>query len=75
MFLGSTGEDQRSIWPHLQEDRLDLAAVFSFFFIHHRVEDVFGGNASVGDALVVAHHPDEQVWDAVLRLDTFETQE
>lgn len=75
LFHGSIGEDRRSIWPYLQEDRLDFAAVFSFFFIHHRVEDVLGGNASVGDALVVAHHPDEQVWDAVLRLDTFETQE
>lgn len=75
LFLGSIGEDRRSVWPYLQEDCLDFAAVFSFLFIHRRVEDVFGGNASVGDALVVAQHPDEQVWDAVLRLDTFETQE
>lgn len=74
-FLGSRGEGRRSKWPYLKEDRLDFAAVFSLFFIHHRVEDVFGGNASVGDALVVAHHPDEQVWDAVLRLRTCETQQ
>lgn len=66
------GEDGRRTGPHLQEDGLDFAAVFPFFFIHHGVEDVFGGNASVGDALVVAHHPDEQVRDAVLRLGTYQ---
>lgn len=59
--------------PYLQEDRLDFATVFSFFFIHHGVQNVFGGNAGVRNALVVAHHPDEQVWDAVLRLGRFET--
>lgn len=64
-----------ALGPYLEEDRLDFATVFSFFFIHHGIQNVFGGNASVGNALVVAHHPDEQVWDAVLRLDIFEKQE
>lgn len=54
---------------YLEEDSLDFAAVFPHFLIHHRVEDVFGGDAGVGDALVIAHHPDEHIWDAVLRLE------
>lgn len=53
---------------HLEEHSLDFAAVFAHLFIHHGVQDVFGGDSGVGDALVVAHHPDKHVWDAVLRL-------
>lgn len=53
---------------HLEEDSFDFAAVFSRFLIHYGVEDVLGRNPGVGDALVVAHHPDENIWDAVLRL-------
>lgn len=54
---------------YLEEDSLDFAAVFPHFFIHHGVEDVFGGDPGVGDALVITHHPDEHIWDAVLRLE------
>ena len=53
---------------HLEEYSFDFAAVLSRFLIHYGVEDVFGRNPGVGDALVVAHHPDENIWDAVLRL-------
>lgn len=53
---------------YLEEDSLDFAAVFPHFLIYYGVQNVFGRDPGVGDALVVAHHPDENVWDAVLRL-------
>lgn len=54
---------------HLEEDGLDFAAVLPHLFIHHGVKNVFGGDSGVGDALVIAHHPDKHIWDAVLRLE------
>lgn len=58
---------------YLEEDSFDFAAVFSCFLIHYGVQNVFGRNPGVSDALVVAHHPDENIWDAVLRLDKMNT--
>lgn len=54
---------------HLEEDSFDFATIFARLLVHYGVQDVFGGNPSVGDALVVAHHPDENIRDAVLWLD------
>lgn len=53
---------------YLEEDSLDFAAVPPHLLIHHGVENVFRGDPGVGDALVIAHHPDKHIWDAVLRL-------
>lgn len=55
-------------YTHSQKDGLDFAAVLPFLLLHAGVQDIFGGNTSVGDALSVANHPDENVRDAVLRL-------
>lgn len=55
-------------WSYFEEDSFDFAAVFASFFVHNGVQDVFGGNAGVGDAPVVAHHPNKDIWYAVLRL-------
>lgn len=48
---------------------MDFTAVFPRFLVHDGVQDVFRGDPGVSYALVVAHHPDENIWDAVLRLD------
>lgn len=58
---------------YLEKDSFDFATVFSCFFIHYGEQNVFGRNPGVGDALVIAHHPDENIWDAVLRLDWMKT--
>lgn len=55
-------------YSHPQKDGLDFAAVLPFLLLRARVQDIFGGNTSVGDALAVANHPDENIRDAVLRL-------
>ena len=51
-----------------QEDGLDFPTILPGLLLHRRVEDVFGGDASVSDTLVVAHHPDVDIRNAVLRL-------
>ena len=51
-----------------QEDGFDFPTILPSLLIHRRVEDVFGGDASVSDTLVVAHHPDVDIRNAVLRL-------
>lgn len=58
---------------YLEEDSFDFAAVFSCFLINYGVQNVFGRYPGVSDALVVAHHPDENIRDAVLRLDKMNT--
>lgn len=56
--------------PHLEENRLHFGAVLAHLLIHDGVQDVLGRDAGVGDALVVAHHPDENVGNRVLGLQT-----
>lgn len=60
----------RKAYP--EEDRLDFSTILAPLFLNRRVEDVFGRDAGVRDALVVAHHPDENVRNAVLWLDANE---
>lgn len=52
-----------------EEDSFDLATVLACLLVYDGVEDVFGGDAGVGDTLVVTHHPYEHVWDTVLGLE------
>lgn len=60
---------------YLEEDSFDFAAVFSCFLINYGVENVFRRNPGIGDALVVAHHPDKNIWNAVLRLNKINIQD
>ena len=60
------GGEEREPYP--EEGRFDFSAVLPGLLVHDGVEDVLGGDAGVRHALVVAHHPDEDVWDTVLRL-------
>lgn len=53
---------------HLEEDGLHFGAVLAHLLIHDGVEDVLGRDAGVGNALIVAHHPDEDVGNSVLGL-------
>jgi len=57
---------------YLKEYSFDFSTVFASFLIHNGVQDVFGRNSSVSNALVVAHHPNENIWDAVLRLNNIQ---
>lgn len=54
--------------PHLEENCLHLGAVLAHLLVHDGVQDVLGRDAGIGDALVVAHHPDENVGNCVLGL-------
>lgn len=56
------------IHPNLKKDRLDLPTVLSGFFLDRREEDVFGGNAGICNAFVVAYHPYVNIWNAMLWL-------
>ena len=60
------GGEEREPYP--EEGRFDFSAVLPGLLVHDGVEDVLGGDAGVRHPLVVAHHPDEDVWDTVLRL-------
>ena len=62
-WRGGGGQD-----PYPEEGRFDFAAVLPGLLVHDGVEDVLGRDAGVRHAPVVAHHPDEHIWDAVLRL-------
>lgn len=55
---------------HLEEEGLHFGAVLAHLLIHNGVEDILGRDAGVGNALVVAHHPDEDVGNGVLGLRT-----
>ena len=59
---------------HLEEDGLDFSTVFPFLFFHRGVKNVFGRNLCIGNALVVAQHPDINVWNTVLRLRTYDAK-
>lgn len=53
---------------HLEEDGLHFGAVLAHLLIHNGVEDILGRDTGIGNALVVAHHPDEDVRNTVLGL-------
>lgn len=53
---------------HLEKDSLHFGAVLAHLLIHNGVEDVLGRDTGIGNALVIAHHPDEDVRDGVLGL-------
>lgn len=59
---------QGQIDPHLEENSLHFGAVLAHLLIHDGVEDVLGRDAGIGNAFVVAHHPDENVRNRVLGL-------
>lgn len=53
---------------HLEKDSLHFGAVLAHLLIHNGIEDVLGRDTGIGNALVIAHHPDEDVRDGVLGL-------
>lgn len=60
-------EPRRFTYP--EEDSFDLATVLACLLVYDGVEDVFRGDAGIGDTLVVTHHPYKHVWDTVLGLE------
>lgn len=64
---------QRLRKRYLEKDSFDFTTVLSCFLIHYGVQDVFGRNTGISNALVAAHHPNENFWDAVLWLDKINT--
>ena len=47
---------------YLEEDGLNNSTVLSLLLVHHRVEEVLGGDPGVGQSLVPADQPQEDVW-------------
>ncbi len=66
MFIQRKQDMKMGSYP--EKNCFNFPTVFSHLFVNNWVEDVFGGNAGVRYAFVVANHPYEHIRDAVLGL-------
>lgn len=57
-----------SMETYPEEDCLDFSTVLSFLLICTRMKDIFAWNTCIGNALPITYHPNENIRNAVLRL-------